>query len=555
MLTHLTINNFMLIDHLDLPLRPGMTAITGETGTGKSVLLGALGMALGERADGEKVRQGCAKADITATFLLDDLPEARQWLISHDLCHADECLVRRVVTKEGRSRAFINAQPVTLQQVKALGELLIDVHSQHAHQSLLSKANHQRLIDEYAQHQSLTTSVRNEYQQWQALREQYVLLRDNADEMNARYQLLRYQVEELDQLDLQADELSQLETEQETLANADSLIAKSQQLAELCANDESGIRCLLNQAMSILNGIRPQTSELSSAGDMLNSALIHVEEAEQSLRQQMDAIDVDPERLQAVESRLSLIYDIARKHHIRPEDILQKHQQLAEELSQLSGGDEALSVLEQQTQDAEQRYREQAEQLSKQRQQAAATLTATVNQQLQELAMNNANFLVSTNPLHDKPNANGIDDIEFLISTNPGQSHRPLGKVVSGGELSRISLAIQVATAQTSRVASLVFDEVDVGIGGATAEVVGELLATLGQQSQVFCVTHLAQVASKAHHHWQVSKITSSDQAQTHINELSEQTKIEEIARMISGSSVSDESMAHARQMVAQAAV
>ncbi len=560
MLTHLTINNFMLIDHLDLQLKQGMTAITGETGTGKSVLLGALGMALGERADSDRVRLGAERADITATFLLDDLPEARKWLIEHDLCHADECLLRRVVTRDGRSRAFINSQPVPLQQVRALGELLIDIHSQHAHQSLLSKNSHQKLLDEYAQHQNLADKVRKDYKEWQSLRERYITLRDNADEMNARYQLLRYQVDELDRLDLQEGELESLETEQQTLANAENIIGKSQQLVDICDGDAMGgdngasISYLLQQAISVLQGIRPQTKALESIHDLLNNAIINVDEAQQSLRDQIEGIEIDPERLQQVETRLSAIYDVSRKHHIGPEAIIEKHNELTEELTQLSGGDETLAALEEQTQAAEKQFLSRAEKLSRQRQKAANKLTKIINEQLQALAMGSANFSAAVSAAPDKPSAIGIDDIEFLISTNPGQPHKPLSKVVSGGELSRISLAIQVATAQTSQVATLVFDEVDVGIGGGTADVVGKLLATLGMRSQVFCVTHLAQVASKANHHWRVSKASNANSAETHISELEDATKIEEIARMISGSQLSDESVAHAKIMLEQAA-
>lgn len=556
MLTHLTINNFMLIDHLDFQLKQGMTAITGETGTGKSVLLGALGLALGERADGDRVRQGAERADITATFLLDDLPEARQWLIEHDLCHADECLLRRTVTREGRSRAFINSQPVPLQQIKALSELLIDIHSQHAHQSLLSKPSHQKLLDQYALHLPLANTVKEQYQQWQSLRQRYISLRDNADEINARYQLLSYQVDELDKLDLSVDEIEALEKEQQTLANAESIISKSQQVIDICDgdNNETNIHHLLHHAISLLQDMQPQTADLSNIQELMNNAMIYVDEAQSSLRQQIDGIAIDPERLQVVEDRLSAIYDIARKHHIEPAGIIEKHQALAEELAQLSGGDEALSELEQQVQEAEKRFLTAAKKLSKQRQQAAKRLSDLINQQLQNLAMGSANFLVSITPVLDKPTTNGIDDIEFLISTNPGQAHKSLSKVVSGGELSRISLAIQVATAQTSNVATLVFDEVDVGIGGGTADVVGKLLRQLGEKSQVFCVTHLAQVASKGDHHWQVSKACAKNSAETHIIELTEKTKIEEIARMISGDQLSDESLAHARLMLEQAA-
>ncbi len=555
MLTHLTINNFMLIDHLDFHLKEGMTAITGETGTGKSVLLGALGLTLGERADADRVRQGCERADITATFLLDDLPEARQWLIEHDLCHADECLLRRVVSKDGRSRSFINSQPVPLQQIKALGELLIDIHSQHAHQSLLNKSNHQKLLDQYAQHLPLFSEVKISYQAWQSLRQRYLTLRDNADEMNARYQLLSYQVDELDKLDLAEGEIEKLEAEQQLLANAESVISKSQQVVDLCDGDnEINIRQLLHQAISLIQSVRPHTPELLSIQELMNNAMIYIDEAQSSLRHQIDSTDIDPERLQHVEERLSTIYDIARKHHIEPETIIEKHQLLSEELSQLSGGDEALVLLEKQTQTAEEKFLTLARTLSKQRYKAAKKLTDSINSQLQQLAMGAANFSVALTPINDKPSANGIDDIEFVISTNPGQAHKSLNKVVSGGELSRISLAIQVATAQTSNVATLVFDEVDVGIGGGTADVVGKLLAQLGKRSQVLCVTHLAQVASKANYHWQVSKACSQEHAETQIIELSAKTKIEEIARMISGSDLSEESVAHAKLMIDKAA-
>lgn len=548
MLTHLTINNFMLIDHLDLDLKGGMTAITGETGTGKSVLLGALTLALGERADGDRVRHGASKADITATFLLDDLPKAREWLLENDLLHADECLLRRVVTAEGRSRAFINSQPATLHQVKALGELLIDIHSQHAHQSLLVKANHKQLIDSYSQHLDQVNEVGKRYRQWQQLKTQYNQLRENAEELNARYQLLRYQVDELNQLGLDEGELTRLEAEQQNLANAESIICKTQEAAELCS-DEQGISALLQKAISVIQSVRPHTPVLSTIDELLNSALIHVDEARHSLRNQLDAIEIDPERLQEVETRLSTIYDIARKHHIQPQELTGKHQQLAQELASLEGGDQSLSALEEKVQLSRESYFIQAQQLSQQRLASAEKLSNIINEQLKSLAMASANVLISVLPKPDNADHSGIDDIEILISTNPGQAHLSLAKVVSGGELSRVSLAIQVATAQTSGVATLVFDEVDVGIGGSTADVVGTLLARLGQQSQVLCVTHLAQVASKANNHWQVNKQADKDCIQTTIVELDEEMKVQEIARMISGSELSEESLAHARLM------
>lgn len=550
MLTHITINNFTLVEHLDLDLKSGMTAITGETGTGKSILLDALAMTLGERADADRVRYGSDRADITATFSLDDLPEARQWLIDHDLSHADECLLRRVITAEGRSRSYINSQPVPLQQTRALGELLIDIHSQHAHQSLLQKGTHQRLLDEYAQHRPLVHEVAGLFQHWQSLHKRFVTLRDNADEMQARYKLLSYQVDELEQLSLQEGELKQLEEEQQTLSSADSIISNCQQLADACDNEEYGLQQRLQQTLRLLGDINPKSSTLESAEQLLNNALIHIEEARHEIRHQIDITELNPERLHEVNERLSACYEIARKHHIQPEELPEKFQQLSEELGSLSGGDDALQQLQEETQTAKTAYLKKAQTLSKQRHQAAKQLTDTVNQQLSILAMSNADFTIAVNSDEQQATITGIDQLEFMVSTNPGQPHKALGKVASGGELSRISLAIQVATAQTSQVATLVFDEVDVGIGGATADVVGQLLATLGQKSQVLCVTHLAQVASKAHQHWQVSKYTHKDKTASTITELNQQCKVEEIARMISGSEVSKQSLAHARSML-----
>ena len=549
MLTHLTINHFMLIEHLDLDLKKGMTTITGETGTGKSIFLDALGLALGDRADGDRVRQGKDKADITATFSLDDLPQARQWLIDHDLSHADDCLLRRVVTSEGRSRAYINGQPVPLNQLRLLAELLIDIHSQHAHQSLLNKTQHLRILDEYAQHLPLAQQVKQQFSQWQNIKKQFIQLRDNADEMNARYQLLQYQVEEFELLNLEAGELEQLEAEQQVLANAEELLGKSHQVADICDNDEQGLRQQLHTALGILYSVSPQTEHLSASAELLNNALIQLEEAHNSLRNQIDGTELDPERLQQVEERLSAVYTIARKHHINPSDILAKHRELKQELDSLQGGDEALTRLEADMNTAEEIFNVSANKLSKQRKTAAARLTKNINSQLEQLAMGAANFLVQQNA-SATATQQGLDDIEFLISTNPGHAPKALAKVVSGGELSRISLAIQVTTAQTSRVATMVFDEVDVGIGGRTADIVGKLLAQLGRQCQVLCITHLAQVASKGDQHWQVSKTVDKQSANSTITELSDEQKIEEVARMISGDALSEQSLAHAREMI-----
>ena len=529
MLTHLSIQNFTLVDHLDLDLKPGMTVITGETGSGKSIMLEALGQTLGDRADGQRVRQGAQRADISASFDTSKIRIANKWLKEHDLQQDEtpnECLLRRVISSDGKSKAYINGQPVTLQQLRTLGEMLIDIHSQHEHQSLLLKDTHRRLLDEFANQAELARQVRQAFREWQSRLEHYLHLRDNAAEVSARFQLLNYQVQELDQLGLKTGELDALEAEQRTLANAEDILRGSQQLAAICSDDEQGLSINLHRALHILRALPEKTAALQEAEQLLTSAQIQVQEAQHEIEHHIDGFALDPERLAFVEERLSAIYDIARKHRITPEQLPELIAQLSSELAELQGGDARLDVLEQQVNDAERQYRQLAETLSAQRQKAGLKLAKQVNAQLQKLGMENAHLLVSLIPFNDKPSLHGLEDVEFLISTNPGQPPRPLNKVASGGELSRISLAIQVITAQTSATPTLVFDEVDVGIGGATADVVGNMLRQLGEKDQVICVTHLAQVASKGHQHLQVSKTARKNSAESTLVELNGDAKV-----------------------------
>ncbi len=554
MLTHLNIQNFTLVDHLDLDLKPGMTVITGETGAGKSILLDALGQTLGDRADGERVRAGASRADICATFDTRQIPTAAEWLVNNDLQQADhphECLLRRVIASDGKSKAYINGQPATLQQLRTLGEMLIDIHSQHEHQSLLIKDTHRRLVDEFAGQTDFAKQVRLAWREWQSRLEHFIHLRDNAAEVNARFQLLSYQVEELEQLGLQAGELARLEAEQRSLANAEEILRGSQQLAAFCGDDEQGLSVNLHRALHILRNLPEKSAALKSAEELLASAQIQVEEARHEIEHHIDSFNIDPQRLQQVEERLSAIYDLARKHRIQAEELPSLVDKLSAELEQLQSGDAKLDQLARQVEQAEKHYRQLAEQLSGKRARAGTALAKQVNEQLKSLAMENAKFSVSLIPLGDKPGAHGLEEVEFLISTNPGQAPRPLAKVASGGELSRISLAIQVVTAQTSAIPTLVFDEVDVGIGGATGDVVGQLLRQLGERGQVICVTHLAQVASKGHQHLQVVKTASKKSAESTLVELGGDAKVEEIARMLGGLKITDQSLAHAREMLA----
>lgn len=557
MLTHLSISNFTLVDQLDLDLKAGMTAITGETGAGKSIVLDALGQTLGDRADGQRVRAGARKADIHASFDIRRIPAAQRWLEEQDLLQEDapdECLLRRVITAEGRSKAFINGHPVTLAQLRTLGEMLIDIHSQHEHQSLLRKETHRHLLDEYAGQSELAGQVRRAFRHWQTRREAFEQLRDNAEEMSARYQLLSYQVQELEQLNLAAGELEELESEQRSLAHAEDILRASHELSALCSDDDQGLSVLMHRALHLLRDMPEKTTALQEAEQLLTSAQIQVDEAQREVEHHIDGFNLDPERLREVEERLSTIYDVARKHRIGPEQLAQLFSDLSEELSQLQGGDEHLDELEKQMQSAEADYRKSASALSKARQSTSTKLAKMVNQQLNELAMPNARVEVSLTSLAEKPGPQGLEEVEFIISTNPGQPARSLNKVASGGELSRVSLAIQVVTARTSAIPTLVFDEVDVGIGGATGDVVGRLLRQLGDGGQVLCVTHLAQVASKSHQHLQVTKTASKKSAESTLITLSGEEKIEEIARMLGGMKVTEQSLAHAREMVTEGA-
>jgi DNA repair protein RecN (Recombination protein N) len=553
MLVHLSVDNYAIADHIEAEFDCGMTAITGETGAGKSILLDALGLALGDRADAAAVRHGCERADIHATFDLSRIPAARAWLEQRDLLAGDECLLRRVITSEGRSRGYINGQPATLQDLKSIGEHLLDIHSQHAHQSLLKRAHQRQLLDAFAGTESLASRVAALAQQHQQLQGQIRQLSEHRDEANARVQLLSYQVEELEQMALGEGELEQLEAEQKQLANGEEILRGSQQALALCREGEINATTILYQALRALEALDNKQQPLAEAEQLLGSALIQVEEASRELQNHLDGFELDPQRLAEVEQRLGAIYDLARKHRVAPAELPALHQQLRAELAENSGGDAQLERLHGELAALRSSYDSTAAELSSRRRQAASRLQKQVEKQLQALAMGNCRVTVALHRREGEaaaPHAHGNEEIELLVATNPGAPGQPLGRIASGGELSRISLAIQVVTAQTSATPTLVFDEVDVGIGGATAEVVGNLLRELGSRGQVLCVTHQPQVASKAHHHFSVSKSSSRKEVRVALSPLSAAEKVEELARMLGGIAVTEQSRAHAREML-----
>ncbi|WP_290787083.1 DNA repair protein RecN, partial [Halomonas sp.] len=530
-------------------LAAGMTAITGETGAGKSILLGALGLCLGERADAGSVRHGAERTDLSARFDIAALPEARAWLEARELPE-DDCLLRRVVSANGRSKAWINGQPATVADLKALGERLIEIHGQHAHQALLREETHLRLLDDFADHRVAVGDMAETFRAWQAARRRLKRLAEDGDELIARRQLVRYQVEELDQLGLADGELKALEEEQEELAHAEERLREAQLAADCCDSDEGGAMTLLTQAinhLSVLPG--SDRGRLSEALSMLGEARIQVEEAARELHHFAEGTELDPERLAWAEQRLGEVHRLARKHHVMPEELTELHQRLQGELERLEGGDEDLEALEVEVDTLRERWRGQARQVGEARRQAATRFGKAVQEQLAFLAMGKARFEVEILE-RDTPAAEGMEGVRFLISANPGQPARPLAKVASGGELSRISLAIQVVAARHSTIPSLVFDEVDVGVSGATAEIVGQLLRRLGEQGQVMTVTHLPQVAAQAHQHLHIEKHAEQETTLTRMALLDEAGRVSELARMLGGVNLSERTLAHAREML-----
>ncbi|MBL4826506.1 MAG: DNA repair protein RecN [Spongiibacteraceae bacterium] len=551
MLIHLSVNNYTIASQLEMEFNPCMTVITGETGAGKSIMIDALGLALGDRADPSMVRGGAERADIHATFDVQHVKSAKHWLKEHDLLDGNDCILRRIITREGRSRAMINGHPATLQDLKTLGGFLIDIHSQHAHQSLLKKEQQRCLLDEFAGLMSATHAIKAVVQDYQSLNQRLETLQLNRSEQTAKAQLLGYQVEELDNLNLLENEINTLEQEQKQLANGEQLQQASQQSLALCRENDVNAVSILQQALLCLADTPIKNPCFDEAGQLLNSALIQLEEASNELQQHIDSFELDPLRLQEVEIRLSSIYDISRKHRINPEQLPKLHQKLQQELNEIAGSDEEIDQLHKTLNTLREQYQEMSGTLSKKRKIAANKLQKKVEKQLQQLAMANCRFSIALTPRDTSQlHPNGNEEISFLVSTNPGQEPQSLSRVASGGELSRISLAIQVIAAKTSAIPTLIFDEVDVGIGGAVAEVVGNLLRELGACGQVLCVTHQPQVASKGHHHLFVSKQTSKKSVSTRLQQLNDSDKIEEIARMLGGISISEQSRAHAKEML-----
>jgi DNA repair protein RecN (Recombination protein N) len=556
MLAELSIRNFAIIDDLGLTLEPGMTVLSGETGAGKSILIDALGLLLGDRADADAVRDGAERAEIDARFRLDDAPAARAWLNERELDDGDECVLRRVILREGRSRNWINGSPAAARDLKALGECLVDIHGQHEHQSLLRTAVQREIVDGYGGHEDSCVAVAESHARLRDLERRIAEIEQVGDDGESRLDLLRYQVRELDALDLKPGELDELESEHKRLANAERLIGDGRRaLALLYESEDNSAMDVLGAAERLLGELVEMDAGFGEPRELAGNARIQVQEAADGLRRAVDGLELDPERLVEVESRLAGIQDLARKHRCKPETLPERLQRLREELEDLEGAGERLAALRTERDAAHAEYRQRAEALHAARGKAAVALAEAVTAGMRELGMPQGMFEVGVDYDADAtPAAHGNDHIGFRVSANPGHAPRALERVASGGELSRISLAIQVVAAAGTRVPSLIFDEVDAGIGGGVAEIVGRQLRRLGGDHQTLCVTHLPQVAAQAQQHLYVSKEIADGVTRTRIRELAADHRVEELARMLGGVEITDRSRAHAREMIERAA-
>lgn len=551
MLVSIAIKNFAIVRQLEVHWHNQMTTITGETGAGKSIAIDALAQSLGERSDAGMVRAGADKAEITTEFDIRDLPQASAWLEQHDLFSDSECILRRVISKEGRSQGYINGSRVPASMLKDLGNLLVSIHGQHAHQ-LLTKAEHQRsLLDAYANNHTLLSNVADSYKLWQSKQKELRQLIERQQEFSAQQQLLKYQVEELDKADIVTGEFAEIEQEHKRLHNAQSLLTDSQQALNILMEEDSGnAYSAMQSALSLIQRSANIDSNLSQSLELIDSALIQLQEGSNELRHYCESLELNPERLYEVEQRLDLMIDLSRKHQVSPEQLPEHHQKLSEELNSLSHSDERIVELEQELLQAREAFELHCQQLTKVRTEFATKLNQKISNSMAELNMAGAKFEIQLTDMAEQANKYGAEKVEFLVSANPGQPLQPLGKVASGGELSRISLAIQVIIAQKVTTPTLLFDEVDVGVSGPTASAVGKLMKKLSNNTQVICVTHLPQVACYGHQQQFVKKVTEQQQTETSMTALDNLGRVDELARLLGGDQISATTKANAQELL-----
>jgi len=558
MLKFLAIRDFVIVASLELEFSPGFTALTGETGAGKSILIDALSLALGERGDATMVRNGCERAEIATEFDIVDLPQVRDWLREQELeGDAGVCLLRRVLDAGGRSRGFVNGRSATLQQMRDAGDLLLDVHGQNAHQSLLRPDTQRALLDGYAGAVDIAQQVAALYRDWQSLHRRRIGLSENAEAVAAERELLQFQRNELEGLGFDAADWNTVQEDHARLAHAAGLLETAAFGIETLSEADNACLTQLNALAARLRDGMAHDASLGETLQMLEGARAELQEAVYALRHYQQRMDTDPQRLHELEQRIQSVLDTARKYRVAPEQLGEALQRIVARLAEL-GGDADLADLERKEQSAQHDYVAAAQKLSAVRKKAAVKLAKEITAAMQSMAMQGGSFAVALLPQDDAASGNGnvvgnpwgLENIEFQVAANPGVPQRSLAKVASGGELSRISLAIQVATSQLASVPTLIFDEVDSGIGGRVAEIVGQLLKKLGKDYQVLCVTHLPQVAAAADQQWQVSKAVENGITLSRITVLDKEQRVEEIARMLGGVKITETTRKHAAEML-----
>lgn len=553
MLTQLTINNFAIVRHLVLELNEGMSVITGETGAGKSIGIDALGLCLGYRSESSMIRNGADKADITAAFTMQPNSPAYLWLEQHELLDEDnphECILRRMINLEGRSKAFVNNRPLPVSQLRELGQYLIHLNGQHAPQLLLKNDYQLEVLNNYADLHTLLGEMATQYQRWKKLNKQVKNFHQQCQENEARKQLLQYQVEELDEFAIKEGEFEQLEEDQARLANSEQLTELSQEVLGYLSENELNIDSMLYRAIRELESLSELDNKYHSSLEMLNEALIQVQEASSEISHLANNIEQDPELLNELDDRISKAMQLGRKHHVAPNEVWKLHQQLNQELQQLLDFEENEEQLIADEQQAHQQCIELSEQIYQKRVEAGRKLSEQVTAQIKQLAMENGEFFIDIQHNIEKLSPTGADYVEFNLRSNLGQQAQPLAKIASGGELSRISLAVQVLTANKLSTPTIIFDEVDVGISGPTATVVGRLLRQLGKKCQVLCVTHLPQVASHGNHHFNVQKYVENNQTETQMSLLNSAERVNALARLLGGTQITDAVLANAQEML-----
>ncbi len=555
MLSHIQIRDFAIIDSLELNLTDGLTTLTGETGAGKSILLDALGLCLGDRADTTMVSTQAERSEIVVGFDIADTPRAKAWLEAEALAEDNECLLRRVIHQNGRSQAWINGRPVTRAQLEALGARLVGIHGQHAHQALMQADTQRRTLDGYAGHSAALEAVERTYTQWHAVQAEIAELAGGSDDHQDRIALLRYQLDELDAEVIEPEAFGALEQEQRRLASAGAILSACQTALEQLDDAEPNAQSLLAGAERALAPYWETDAILGETQALLASAQVQLQEGCQTLRHFADHLEMDPERLQAVEQQLTRLHDLARKHQVEPEQLDAHRHALHAELERLESADSRLLALQAEKTTLQADYQKAALALSESRHKAAEQLMRTVNATLSELGMPGAALFIDLTAEPDaEPSRTGIDRIRFNVRTNPDQNPGPLHRIASGGELSRIGLALEVATAHSAELPCLIFDEADAGIGGAVAEVVGRQLRVLADHHQVLCITHLPQVAAQGTQQLQVEKQQSPDgRTTTQVQRLSTEQRTQELARMLGGLELTESTLAHAREMLDRA--